>query len=170
MTVGFDPTMYTVDEGGVVSFTIRRLTPAARTFSVIFDTVPGSAMGVQPHHPSHSLPPFYIVFPSRSSFLFLNPITCLSPALTIPPSPAAPGDYNAVLDRVVTFGPSDETQTVQVTVNTDNIAEEVETFFGRLSLAFGSSGVAISGGDATATITDTNSELYVREYHYSEEC
>ena len=63
-----------------------------------------------------------------------------------------------MLNQVVTFGPSDDTQIVQVMVNTDNIAEEVETFFGRLSLPSGSSGVAIVGGDATAIITDTNSE------------
>ena len=54
------------------------------------------------------------------------------------------------------FGPSDETQVVQVMVNSDSIAEAIEVFLGRLSLADGSSGVAISDGDATATITDTN--------------
>ena len=54
------------------------------------------------------------------------------------------------------FGPSDETQIVQVMVNNDGIAEAVEVFLGRLSLPSGSSGVAISDGDATATITDTN--------------
>ena len=57
---------------------------------------------------------------------------------------------------MVTFGPSDETQVVQVMVNSDTTAEEIETFLGRLSLPLGSSGVAISGGDATAIITDTN--------------
>ena len=69
-----------------------------------------------------------------------------------------------MLDRVVTFGPSDETQTVQVMVNTDNIAEADEMFFGRLSLAFGSSGVGISGGGATATIFDSGGKC-VRTYH-----
>ena len=54
------------------------------------------------------------------------------------------------------FGPSDETQIVQVMVNNDSIAEAVEVFLGSLSLPSGSSGVAISDGDATATITDTN--------------
>ena len=54
------------------------------------------------------------------------------------------------------FGPSDETQIVRVMVNNDSIAEAIEMFFGSLSLPAGSSGVAISGGDATATITDTN--------------
>ena len=160
--VGFDPTMYNVIEGGVVSFTIRRLTPATRTFSVIFNTVPGSAMGVLYLTPFLTPYLIFIVFPSRSSF---NPITCLSQALTIPPSPAAPGDYNVVLDRVVTFGPSDETQTVQVMVNTDNIAEADEMFFGRLSLTFGSSGVAISGGNATATISDSGGKCNVCTYH-----
>ena len=80
----------------------------------------------------------------------------LPPALTSSLSPAAPDDYTAVLNQTVTFGPSDETQIVQVMVNNDNIAEAVEMFLGRLSLPSGSSGVAISGGDATATITDIN--------------
>ena len=71
-------------------------------------------------------------------------------------SPAAPDDYVAVLNRTVTFGPSDETQIVQVIVNNDSIAEAVEMFLGRLSLPSDSSGVTVSGGDATATITDTN--------------
>ena len=57
---------------------------------------------------------------------------------------------------MVTFDPSDETQVVQVMVNTDNIAETVEVFLGRLSLPDGSSGVAISDGNATATIIDIN--------------
>ena len=70
-----------------------------------------------------------------------------------------------MLDRVVTFGPSDETQTIQVMVNTDNIAEADEMFFGRLSLTFGSSGVAISGGDATATISDSGGKYNVCTYH-----
>ena len=77
-----------------------------------------------------------------------------SPAVIIPPSPAAPDDYNAVLNRMVTFDPSDEIETVQVMVNNDSIAEAVEMFLGRLSLPVGSSGVAISKGDATATITN----------------
>ena len=80
--------------------------------------------------------------------------TSLPPALTFLPSPAAPDDYVAVLNQTVTFGPSDETQVVQVMVNNDSIAEAVEMFLGRLSLPSGSSGVAISGGDATATITE----------------
>ena len=54
--VVLDPTMYTVSEGGVVSFTIRRLTQTTKTVSVIFNTIPGSAIGVPPHHPSHSFP------------------------------------------------------------------------------------------------------------------
>ena len=57
---------------------------------------------------------------------------------------------------MVTFDPSDDTQIVQVMVNSDNIAEAVEMFLGRLSLPSDSSGVAISGGDTTATITDTS--------------
>ena len=57
---------------------------------------------------------------------------------------------------MVMFGPSDETQIVQVMVNNDSIAEEVEMFLGRLSLPSGSSGVAISVGDATANITDSD--------------
>ena len=76
--------------------------------------------------------------------------------MTFLPSPAAPDDYIAVLNHTATFDPSDETQIVQVMVNNDNIAEAIEMFFGSLSLPVGSSGVAISGGDATATITDTN--------------
>ena len=48
------------------------------------------------------------------------------------------------------------TQVVQVMVNNDGIAEAVEAFFGNLSLPVSSSGVAISDGLATATITDTN--------------
>ena len=59
---------------------------------------------------------------------------------------------------MVTFGPSDETQTVPVMVNTDNLAEAIEMFLGHLSLPSGSSDVVISGGDATVTITDTNGE------------
>ena len=64
-----------------------------------------------------------------------------------------------MLNQTVTFDPSDEIQIVQVMVNNDNIAEEVEMFLGRLSLPSGSSGVVISIGDATATITDTNGKL-----------
>ena len=71
-------------------------------------------------------------------------------------STVAPDDYTAVLNQTVTFDPSDETQIVQVMVNNDSIAETVEMFLGRLSLPDGSSGVVISSGDATATITDTN--------------
>ena len=44
--VEFDPTLYTVSEGGAVNFTIHRLTPAMRTASVIFNTIPDSATGV----------------------------------------------------------------------------------------------------------------------------
>ena len=165
--VGFDPTMYTVSEGGVVSFTIRRLTPATTTVSVIFNTVPGSATGVHIISPAIVTLSFLIVlqfmyslflytfFPSSLPQPPKSP-PILPSALTLPPSPAAPDDYVAVLNRMVTFDPSDETQVVQVMVNTDNIAEAVEMFLGRLSLPDGSSGVAISGGDATATITDTN--------------
>ena len=56
------------------------------------------------------------------------------------------------------FGPSDETQIVQVMVNNDSIAEEVEMFLGRLSLPVGSSGVNISNGDATAVISISGGE------------
>ena len=162
--VGFDPTMYTVSEGGVVSFTIRRLTATTRTVSVIFNTVGNTAIG------AHITSPTYFLLisltrycPSLRYVLSHNPqvpcfTTSLPPALTFPPSPAAPGDYGAVLNRMVTFGPSDNTQTVDVMVNTDSIAEAAELFLGRLSLPSGSSGVAISGGDATATISDTNGE------------
>ena len=171
--VGFDPTMYTVSEGGVVSFTIRRMTPATRPFSVIFDTIPDSATGVSPHPPSHSLHLLdcaHFSFPPHSSFLFLTPFlhhssflfrnkpTSLNVALTYPPFPAAPDDYVAVLNQTVMFGPSDETQIVQVMVNNDSIAEEVEMFLGRLSLPVGSSGVNISNGDATAVISISGGE------------
>ena len=161
--VGFDPTMYTVSEGGVVSFTILRMTPATRSFSVIFNTASDSATGVPHLTPllTHSI--FLIVHPflSLPSLLFfcftISKITTSLPrALTFPPSPAAPDDYVAVLNQMVMFGPSDETQIVEVMVNNDNIAETVEMFLGRLSLPDGSSGVAISTGEATATITDTN--------------
>ena len=56
-TVGFDPTTYSVSEGGVVNFTIRRLTPATRTVSVIFNTVPDSATGMHKASLPFSLPP-----------------------------------------------------------------------------------------------------------------
>ena len=68
--VGFDPTMYTVSEGGVVSFTIRRLTPATRTVSVIFNTIPGSATGV------HTIP--------SSAFSPSLPLLCYAPFLSFP--------------------------------------------------------------------------------------
>ena len=79
--------------------------------------------------------------------------TTIHSALHFLPSTAAPSDYNAVLNRMVTFGPTDKKQSVQVMVNSDGIAEPAEMFLGRLSLPDNSSGVAISGGDATATIT-----------------
>ena len=156
--VGFDPTMYTVSEGGVVSFTILRMTPATRSFSVIFDTVPDSATGMPPHVPflTPSLFLFVHPFPSPLIIIVLQMATGLHPELTFPHSPVAPDDYVAVLNEMVTFGPSDETQVVQVMVNNDGIAEAVEAFFGNLSLPVSSSGVAISDGLATATITDTN--------------
>ena len=63
-----------------------------------------------------------------------------------------------MLNQTVTFGPSDETQVVQVMVNNDSIAEEVEMFLGRLSLPVDSSGVTISNGDATAVISISGGE------------
>ena len=72
--VEFDPTMYTVSEGGVVSFTIRRLTPTTTTVSVIFNTVPGSATGVHMISPAilSTLSFFLIVLPPSLHLPFLN--------------------------------------------------------------------------------------------------
>ena len=100
------------------------------------------------------LPSFFSIYPLF--VIVLQIAISLPPELPFPYSPTAPDDYVAVLNEMVMFGPSDETQIVQVMVNNDSIAEAIEMFFGSLSLTAGSSGVAISGGDATATITDTN--------------
>ena len=108
-------------------------------------------------------PQFLTPFPlfDYALFLSLSLHSCFSnyqmtitlhSALHFPPSPAAPSDYNAVLNRMVTFGPTDEKQSVLVTVNSDGIADPAEMFLARLSLPAGSSNVAISGGDATATV------------------
>ena len=75
-------------------------------------------------------------------------------SIDFPPSPTAPDDYIAVLNRTVIFGPSDKEQNIQVIVNNDGIAEESEMFLGRLSLPANSSDVTISSRDATATITN----------------
>ena len=56
------------------------------------------------------------------------------------------------------FGPSDETQIVQVMVNNDSIVEAVEMFLGRLSLPVDSSGVTINNRDATAVISISGGE------------
>ena len=47
--------------------------------------------------------------------------------------PLAPGDYTAIDDQTVTFGPDDTQQIVTVSTVADGVVEMTETFMGRLA-------------------------------------
>lgn len=120
VTIGFDPSNYTVNEGeGSVSLTVRVLEESinpARTISVRATTVDDSAIGMCMCITTHRL--IYNII-----------ITC---------KPAAPSDYEAA-SVVLTFSSFVTSQTVDIQVVDDNSAEEDEVFMVMLELVNSSS-------------------------------
>ena len=92
-------------------------------------------------------------FVRKVSYTYAEGVECSS-------SPTAPGDYMGVSDEV-TFGADETVKEVEVPIQQDNVVEGVELFTATLSPVSGSIGVRIGGqGEATATITDNDSEMY----------
>ena len=82
------------------------------------------------------------------------PLSSLSPSL---PSHSAGSDYTEVSSSVVTFGPDDLTQTVQVQILPDNVYERTERFFGNINNP--SSGqIEVDGNQAVVSIQDETSK------------
>ena len=79
---------------------------------------------------------------------------------------SAPGDYTARSAVSVTFQPDEDTQTVPVTINTDDIAELTEVFFGRLMTSPGDTSVILTQDTATVNIIDSNGESELVLYKF----
>ena len=113
VTIGFDPSNYTINEGeGSVSLTVRVLEESihpAQTISVRATTVDDSAMGM-------------CITTHRLIYNII--ITC---------KPAAPSDYEAA-SVVLTFSSFVTSQTVNIQIVDDNSAEEDEVFMVMLEL------------------------------------
>ena len=67
--------------------------------------------------------------------------------------PPAPGDYMAIINQTVTFGPDDTQQSVTVNTVADGIFETIETFRGRLAPS--DAQVSILQNTAEVDIVDT---------------
>ena len=75
-----------------------------------------------------------------------------------------PTDFTAIVDRTVTFQPSETQRQVQVVIEDDDILENTEDFTGLLSLPASSDGVALgSATTATATIIDNDGKSYISD-------
>ena len=73
---------------------------------------------------------------------------------------SAPGDYTAQFGVSVTFLPSEDSQTVPVTINGNGNPEPIEIFFGRLQVQAGDTTVDVTENTATVSILDSGeSEL-----------
>ena len=71
---------------------------------------------------------------------------------------SAPGDYTAQSNVSVTFLPSEDNQTMPVTINEDGDLEPIETFFGLLQAQPGDTVVNITQNTATVSIIDSSGE------------
>ncbi|HEX8180914.1 MAG TPA: Calx-beta domain-containing protein [Pyrinomonadaceae bacterium] len=78
----------------------------------------------------------------------------------------APADYDAIGDTILTFTPGQTTKTVSVTVKSDGLSENTETFFVNLSNA--SSNATIADGQGRGTITEAvqAGQLLISEFRF----
>ena len=79
---------------------------------------------------------------------------------------SAPGDYTVRSVVSVTFQPDEDTQTVPVTINRDDIAELTEVFFGRLTTQPGDTAVILTQDTATVNIIDSIGESELVLYKF----
>ena len=84
---------------------------------------------------------------------------------SLPSSTVVDGDYVPVNGQIVTFDTGDITQTHTITINQDDICENMpnENFFSNVALASGIPDITVTVPRATITIDDTN-EIECRMY------